>query len=490
MRHLVLEIAKKANDMKRTSYLFLVAITLVLFHPRLFAQNVGIGNPNPTEKLDVSGNIGADTVKADAIKIAAGAGLDKVLTSDAQGNGTWQELSMQNDSGEDGNIGYGVWGDCQMNANISEYQPMADTAGGFGDNYGYSVVIEGDHVLVGAPTDDVEFVDQGSAHIYRHDGTEWQYVQRLTDSQGAAYDEFGSTVALSGNYAFIASGKDDEVQLNQGTVSVFQFDGVSWNFVQKLVDPAGGEGDYLGYNEISASGDFLIAGSPFDDIAFTNQGSASIFQYNGSTWEYMAKLTEADGSAEDWFGMSVSMSGDYCLIGVPHDDDGGTDRGSAMIFYYNGGSWNFQQKISDPQGAANDLFGLSVDIDGANIIVGAQLDDVGISSQGSACIFRRSATNWIFTQKINDITDDASDYFGASVAISGDYVLVGSIGSATLFRKLGAGWLEYQEFFDPAPADPNSFGAACALDMTTRRFLVSASEYNTFMGKVVFGKIR
>ena len=96
----------------------------------LMAQNIGIGTVTPLEKLQVAGNIKTDTIKPNAIKLLPNAGNGKVLTSDALGNASWQQSS----NSAAGNIGYGVWGDCATNGNISDYFPVTDTSlyGGFG----------------------------------------------------------------------------------------------------------------------------------------------------------------------------------------------------------------------------------------------------------------------------------------------------------------------------------------------------------------------
>src|SRR5262245_57781685 len=103
--------------MKTTITSFPVLLSHLLFLPitisTTFAQNVGVGTALPSEKLEVEGNVKADTIKTSGFKMTPNAGMGKVLTSDAFGNGDWQELSMQNDPPEDGNIGHGAWGDCE-----------------------------------------------------------------------------------------------------------------------------------------------------------------------------------------------------------------------------------------------------------------------------------------------------------------------------------------------------------------------------------------
>ncbi len=125
---------------------------------------VGIGIATPTEILHVTGNIKMDTAKPEAIKFTPNAGTGKILTSDANGNASWQASSVG------GGVGFGAWGDCSTNS-ISEYNPVADTTGATGDFFGGSVSISGNYAIVGAANDDVGAnVNQGSAVFFN--GTE------------------------------------------------------------------------------------------------------------------------------------------------------------------------------------------------------------------------------------------------------------------------------------------------------------------------------
>ena len=114
-----------------------------------------------------------------------------------------------------------------------------------------------------------------------------------------------------------------------------------------------------------------------------------------------AKLTAPDGAAFDQFGISVSISGDTAIIGARADDVGAIDQGSAYIFVRSGTAWSLQQKLTASDGAASDNFGISVSISGDTAIIGAYVDDVGTNSnQGSAYIFVRSGAAWSLQQKL------------------------------------------------------------------------------------------
>jgi hypothetical protein len=207
------------------------------------AGNVGIGNTTPTEKLDVAGNIKADTVKPNALKLTPDAGMSKILTSDATGNASWQSSSFLA-----GNVGYGVWGDCAANGNISEYQPLADATGAANDEFGISVSISGNYAIVGADLDDVGVnAAQGSASIYQWNGTNWILMNKITDAAGAVNDYFGWNVSISGNYAIVGAFLNDvDANVNQGSAAIYQRIGIGWQKLQYITDPGGNSDDEMG----------------------------------------------------------------------------------------------------------------------------------------------------------------------------------------------------------------------------------------------------
>ena len=132
-----------------------------------------------------------------------------------------------------------------------------------------------------------------------------------------------------------------------------------------VVDETGAAGDQFG-NSVSISGNFAIVGAYRDDVgANAGQGSASIDQYNGSNWVLMNKITDATGAADDYFGYSVSISGNYAIVGAYTDDIGANiNQGSASIYQRLGLGWQKLQYVTDPGGNSGDLFGFSTAIDG------------------------------------------------------------------------------------------------------------------------------
>ena len=172
---------------------------------------------------------------------------------------------------------------------------------------------------------------------------------------------------------------------------------------------------------VAVSGDTAVVGAWQDNVGSTSfQGSAYIFVRSGTVWSQQAKLTAADGAADDRFGSSVAISGNTVVVGAPFDDDGATpDEGSAYVFVRSGTTWTQQQQLTADDGAADDRFGSSVAIAGDTAVVGAPYDDAAGPDQGSTCIFTRSDTTWSQQARLTAADGAADDRFGSSVASRG-----------------------------------------------------------------------
>jgi len=186
--------------------------------------------------------------------------------------------------------------------------------------------------------------------------------------------------------------------------------------------------------------------------------------------QQIAKLTAADAAVFDHFGFSVSLSGDTAIIGVPFDDDAGAASGSAYVFREVAGVWQQIAKLTADDAAVNDYFGASVSLSGDTAVVGAIFDAHAGAQSGSAYVFTRTGCVWTQQAKLTASDADAGDLFGVSVALSGDTVVVGAYlddhaagtnsGSAYVFTGLGpppdADGDRVQDEIDNCPLTPNA----------------------------------
>ena len=339
-----------------------------------------------------------------------------------------------------------------------------------GDAFG-TVAVSGDTAVIGASSD-----GEGSVYIFRNNGTTWNFQQKLKASDGQFADLFGGAVAISGDTLVVgAGGADIGANDIQGAAYVFVREGTTWSEQQKLVASDGAIFDGFGFS-VSISGETIVVGAQANNIDNNiNQGAAYVFVRTGPTWSEQQKLTASDGASNDFFGQSVAVNGETIVIGAPQMDiSANSDQGSAYVFVRTGTTWNLQQKLTASDGATADLFGGAVAISGETVVVGAFIADIGSSlDQGSAYVFVRTGTTWSLQQKLTDLDGMTESFFGCSVMIEGEVVVVGAFstdlgngvnqGAAYVFRRTGTVW---EQVFKLTPLDPEEsmqFGFSVAI---------------------------
>jgi len=308
-----------------------------------------------------------------------------------------------------------------------------------GDFFGNSVSLSGDTALVSAIGDDDQGTDSGSAYVFVRSGSSWIQQAKLLAADGAEGDNFGSSVSLSGDTALVGASYGDGNMPGSGAAYVFVYTNGRWVEQDKLTASAGQPGDEFGQS-VSLSGDTVLIGAKHGFGAVPGSGAAYVFVRTGSSWIPEPTLRPSDGEVDDLFGASVSLSGDTALIGADGDDDNGADSGAAYVFVYTNGQWVEQAKLTASDGAADDRFGHSVALSGNSAVIGALNDDSNGSYSGSAYVFARSGPSWPQRVKLTAVDGAASDIFGLSVSLSGDTVLVGADGDDDLGLTSGAAY--------------------------------------------------
>ena len=352
-------------------------------------------------------------------------------------------------------------------AQISDFKITASD-GAASDQFGWSVSISGDYAVVGAWQDADNGIQSGSAYIFKRTGTSWAQEAKLLPSDGAAQDLFGWSVSISGDYAVVGAWLDG----GSGSAYIFKRTGTTWAQEAKLLASDGAASDAFGAS-VFISGDYAVVGANSNDDNGSNSGSAYIFKRTGTSWAQEAKLLASDGAAGDVFGTSVSIFGDYAVVGANRDDDNGDASGSAYVFKRAGTTWAQEAKLLPSDGAIFDQFGNSVSISGDYAVVGAELDDDNGENSGSAYVFKRTGTSW--AQEAQLLASDGAiiDQFGGSVSISGDYAVVGATNDDN-DNGVGSGSAYLFNLHDPFVVNPiqdvaldEDFGTVIAVVLDT-----------------------
>lgn len=343
-----------------------------------------------------------------------------------------------------------------------EQEKLLPSDGAGSDLFGYSVCIDGDYAIVGSYQDDDKGANSGSAYIFFRSESGWIQQAKLTASDGYDSDYFGRSVSINGEYAIVGAYQDDDMGSASGSAYVFVRSGSTWSQQAKLTASDGYASDYFGFS-VSISGDTAVIGAYGEDDMGSSAGAAYVFVRSGSTWSQQAKLTASDGYGSDYFGYSVSIDGDSAIVGAYLDDDMGSSSGSAYVFVRSGSAWSQQAKLVPADGYGSDYFGMSVSISGDATVIGAYGDDDFGSSAGSAYVFGRSGSSWSQLAKLTASDAFGADYFGQSVSIDGEGILIGAYGNdetavdagaAYVFQRPAGGWTSGTETVKLLPADP------------------------------------
>ena len=333
--------------------------------------------------------------------------------------------------------------------------------------FGHAVAVHGDTIVVGAyqenhiGNDDSIISDVGAAYVFTRPATGWAdmtQTARLTASDAVANDEFGTSVAMYGDTIVVgAPEKDvnpnDEDDDAKGSAYIFTRPADGWADMTETAALRGqSDGDRFG-RSVAVHGDTVVVGA--HEEGANDQGEAYVFTKSAATgvwddWDNKeandatARLTASDRANGDRFGRAVAMDGDTIVVGALYNDyddtDGDTDdnEGAAYVFTEPTGGWGDNSdtppkytetaKLTASDGAEDDQFGISVAVGGDTVLVGADGDD---SNRGSAYVFTKPPTSWTDaagTDKRTIYDRRGDDRFGNSVAVDGDTVLVGAVG--------------------------------------------------------------
>ena len=304
-----------------------------------------------------------------------------------------------------------------------------DAAGG--DTAGLSVAVSGDTAVIGAPGKNGS---TGAAYVYVCSGTRWSQQARLTASDGVAGDQFGFSVALSGDTAVVGAPFKNA---QTGAAYVFVRRGTGWHQQARLIAGADAGGDWFGAS-VALSGSTAVVGAPQKN---SNAGTAYVFVRSRSGWRQQAVLAAGDAAAGDDFGFSVALSGDSALVGAPQKR---SSSRAAYVFVRHGTGWHQQVRLAAGDAAANDELGTAVALRGSTALVGAPGKDSG---SGAAYVFVQSGAGWLQQARLSASDSAAGDRFGFSLALSGSAAVVGApqkdggTGAAYVFVRRGTGWL-------------------------------------------------
>jgi hypothetical protein len=379
---------------------------------------------------------------------------------------------------------------------------LIDSNGLAGDNFGgshdpttgFGLAMDGDVLVGGCPDDESPLAGQGSAAVFRWDGSSWVEEAELVASDGGTGETFGNAVAVSGD-VIVVGAPDDNIGFgfDVGSAYVYRWDGAAWNEEQKLQLIPGATSDNFG-SDVAIDGDRIVVGTPLDDsVMHMDSGSASVFEYDGSSWGQTKLLTVLDESGLDGLGSSVDIDGDVIVVGMWMDDESPVvDGGSARVWRHDGSDWVYEQALLPSSASTFELYGRQVAVSGDVIAVGGHFADPGGSpGQGVVAMFRWDGATWNEEALLSPSNGATGDLFGGGLDLEGDLLVGGAPfgdigggdwGYATLFRYDGIGWAEEQDLFAADGANGDAFGNSIAI--SGGRIAVGAPKDDILLGPV------
>jgi hypothetical protein len=291
------------------------------------------------------------------------------------------------------------------------------------DYVGWAVDISGDTIVLGSYGNNAGGTDSGAAYVFTRSGTTWTQQAKLVAADAGPGDGFGYSVGIDGNTIVVGAPLEDQGGGDAGATYVFTRTGTTWTQQAKLVSSTIAALDNLGA-AVGIDGDSIVVGSPGADGPGAGQrGSAFVFTRSGAVWTEQVELLANDGAAGDLFGNSVAIDDGSVAVGAPLDDDTATDSGSGYVFVRSAGAWSQQAKLVAADPEAGDRFGFSIGIDLSRTVVGADREGISGSQAGAAYVFNRVGALWSQTTKLMASDSAVGDQFGYSVDIAGRMVV-------------------------------------------------------------------
>jgi hypothetical protein len=423
-------------------------------------------------------------------------GDGKVLVSDNLGKASWQAMSGQ-PTGDENVAGLGDWNEC-ISPNITAFQTFGgDQTEGF---MGRNVAMTENYSFVGQSAyDTLGRLNTGIVIVYKLIGNAWVEVQRIADVVGQADAYFGWSVAATENVLLIGAPSETVTgYFRAGSVSVYNFNGSNWEFKQKIVIAAPAPYDNFGWS-VDIDGDYFVVGAN----GYSTVGRAFVYKYVTGDWIYFTELPNLGGSASDQFGETVAISGDLIAIGCPKREVDSLDAGSVFLYKRAGSAYNLKTQLF-PQNygfTQNNLanFGQSVAMDGNYLLVGAPGFKVAGKSIGAIALyeFDGSVMNFIASYKNNSYSN--GDAFGTNVAISYPYCMATAPG-ADQEGSPDVGICKLYKFNNRNlvlisdiidPMGESAYNVYyLAINNISKRFLIGNPHRNNQLGVVLFGKAK
>ena len=346
--------------------------------------------------------------------------------------------AIANDRSDDGSVRQGSIHLGPLGRPAGDLQLLQAPDRKWPDRFGSAMVFSDGRLLVGAPHDAEHGWDAGAVWLFEEKSTRWRLADRLRPDRFEPGARFGSSLAFEGTRALVGAPRTDAGTLDGGAVHVFEEALGTWHELTRLVAPDRSDADFFG-DAVAMTGDLIAVGAWGDDDRGEKSGSVWLFGRRQDAWVAIAKLVPDDGKARDRFGWQVAIAGSQLLVSACGEDDA---MGCIHVYEPEGEGWRLVQELRDPEGMADDWFGFSLAVRGDLLIVGAPSASGTTQWEGRTLIYRRRAGRWSLLGATSSGTGKEQPVqFGWSVATDGTLCMAGRIDDADGPSEAGRAWL-------------------------------------------------
>jgi hypothetical protein len=291
----------------------------------------------------------------------------------------------------------------------TQEQKLLASDGETGDLFGLSVDAWGDYIAVSAPREDEMAQAAGAVYIFHRLGAKWIERQKIVPFDGESWDAFGTRLAMDDGVLIVAS-SDDDAGENSGAAYVYRFEGDEFVFEQKLLASDAGPADSFG-SDVAVTGALALVGADGSESAY-------VFRHGVDGWVEESRLVPADAGLHDEFGVAVDIDGDLAVVGARNHGNSGTGLldGTGAVYVYRGadGAWSLETVLRNENGAAWDKMGHSVSVSDNLVVAGAPWDDDGPTNSGTAIVFGFNGQSWAQQHTLTNGVQGYADLFGSS----------------------------------------------------------------------------
>ncbi|MBI5765325.1 MAG: hypothetical protein HZA51_17575 [Planctomycetes bacterium] len=295
---------------------------------------------------------------------------------------------------------------------------LSPTDGTTQDWFGYSVAVDGNTAIVGAVFADIAGnLMHGAVYIFVRTGQTWTQQAKIIPPANRQGSLYGWSVAIEGDTAVVGAPFYHATYQYQGRVFVYQRLNNVWSLAADLTAPDGEQTDYLG-TCVAIDNGTLVATAPFAvNQSGSATGAAYVYTKPAATWTEQARLSPTENDAGAQMGLAAALDSDTAVFGAPYTT---TATGSCYVFHRSSGIWTQSARLTASDGIEDDRFGQGVDMSGPLLVVGAN----GTGTwQGSAYLFSNCSGPWTEFARIDASESEPSDYYAEAVTTNGHQVI-------------------------------------------------------------------